>query len=86
MFTAIDRFIGFPIMIISNHDDGEQRRRHKKRRINKKWLKRYGTYSVPLKPGEVMCFNRTLYMTLPTYRKLKEYMLHEYNNQGCKDA
>ena len=33
---------GYPIKIIQEHEQGEQKRKHKKKRINKKWAKRYG--------------------------------------------
>lgn len=68
---TVTELLGTPILIISRHDDGEQRRKHKKRRINKKWLKRYGVYHVPIKPNSVIYFQGRLMMTYPTYLKLK---------------
>ena len=49
-----------------------QRRKHKKKRINKKWLKRYGCYEIDLMPhGQVILMNDgIIYMTKRTYREL----------------
>ena len=65
--------LGFKVIIISEHDNGEQVRRHRKKRINKKWLKRYGVYSgVPLERGQISAVGYDLYMTRGTYRLVKE--------------
>lgn len=48
-----------------------QKRKHRKKRINKKWLKRYGTYELNTLPhGEVVLFDGVLYMTKKTWEKL----------------
>lgn len=63
-----------PIIIISEHDDGDNRRNHKKKRIRKKWRKRYGTVSTVLKAGEFLSLsepNPRLYMSRKTYSRLK---------------
>ena len=63
------------VYIISEHDEGEQVRKHKKRRINKKWKKRYGVYHSPLKPGQIaITWNGILLMTRPTYQKVKKIL------------
>lgn len=51
-----------------------QRRKHHKKRINKKWLKRYGCEECDLMPhGQIMMMgNGTLWMTKRTYQKLKK--------------
>lgn len=54
-----------------------QARRHKKKRINKKWLKRYGHKAVP-DNNKVIMTNDTLYMTKKCYEKLKRKC---YNDQ-----
>ena len=46
-----------------------QARRHKKKRINKKWLKRYGHKAVP-DNNKVIMTNDTVYMTKKCYEKL----------------
>ena len=59
------------IRIICEHDDGQRVRRHKKKRIDKKWKKRYGTYSAPLKPNQMIISNNIALMSRTTYKKLK---------------
>jgi hypothetical protein len=51
-----------------------QRRKHRKKRINKKWLKRYGYEECDLMPhGQIMAMdNGTLWMTKRTYQRLKK--------------
>ena len=48
-----------------------QRRTHKKRRINKKWLKMYGYKSVP-DNDKMIVFNNKLFMTKGAYEKVKK--------------
>ena len=50
-----------------------QNRTHKKKRINKKWAKRYGfTISETLKNGEIYMIDGKLYMSQNTYEILKK--------------
>lgn len=63
---------GYPIYIATRET---QRRKHHKKRINKKWRKRYGVIEYDLMPHGEIVFNeidRTLYMTKKTYNALKE--------------
>ncbi len=55
------------------HYAGEQIRRHRKRRINKKWRKRYGTYGGPL-PQKYYAFvwDGCLITTRPGLQKIRE--------------
>ena len=46
-----------------------QRRTHHKRRINKKWLKRYG-YKTVLDDGRIIQFGDCIYATPNTIKKL----------------
>ena len=70
-----DSLLGMTVYIISEHDEGEQVRKHKKRRINKKWKKRYGVYHSPLKPGQIaIAWSGILLMTRPTYQKVKKIL------------
>ena len=64
--------LNYPIVILQEHESGEQVRKHKKKRINKKWLKRYGTYCEMLDPGEVVLVDGRLLMSRRTYNKLKQ--------------
>ena len=45
----IDNFIGYKIIATEACCDCVQTRKHKKKRINKKWLKRYGKKFIPKK-------------------------------------
>lgn len=61
------------IKIIQEHEEGEQIRKHHKRRINKKWLKRYGTYGKQkLDKDQVVIFNDIVYMSRQKFRILKK--------------
>ena len=63
-------YLGHPIYIATKEF---QRRKHRKRRINKKWLKRYGTYELNMMPhNEVIMMDNVIWMTKRTYQKLKE--------------
>ena len=48
-----------------------QKQKHKKRRINKKWLKRYGYKCVP-DDDKMIVFNNKLFMTKGAYEKVKK--------------
>ena len=56
-----------------------QRRKHHKKRINKKWLKRYGTYELNMMPhGEVIMWeNGDIWMTKKTWQKLLKGIGHD---------
>lgn len=59
---------GMPVYIATKT---YQRRKHKKKRINKKWRKRYGVYELNLIPkGQMMIMDGVLYMTLSDYNQL----------------
>lgn len=48
-----------------------QRRKHHKKRINKKWLKRYGCEECDLMPhGQAIMSNGVIWMTKRTYQRL----------------
>lgn len=61
---------GCPIYIATQE---YQRRKHHKKRINKKWCKRYGFYEINMMPhGQVvMMDNGVIWMTKKTYEQLK---------------
>ena len=42
--TILGMYFGKKIIIQWEHEIGEPKRKHKKRRIAKKWLKKYGTW------------------------------------------
>ena len=60
---------GYPIYIATKKI---QRRKHHKKRINKKWQKRYGFYEMNMIPhGQiVMMGNGVIWMTEKTYKEL----------------
>ena len=49
MNGIVGDFMGYKIIVSESCCDYVQARRHKKKRINKKWLKRYGIKLVPKK-------------------------------------
>ncbi len=70
---------GHPIYIATR---SYQRRKHHKRRINKKWLKRYGCYELNLMPhGEmVMMDDGAIWMTKKTFEQFKKQIVTEIEN------
>ena len=63
--------LGMEIVITECLTKDIQRRTHKKRRINKKWLKRYGYKCVP-DNDKMIVFNNKLFMTKGAYEKVKK--------------
>ena len=63
--------LGMEIVITECLTKDIQRRTHKKRRINKKWLKRYGYKCVP-DNDKMIIFNNKLFMTKGAYEKVKK--------------
>ncbi len=61
--------LGTPMIIT---DCYKQRRKHKKKRINKKYAKKYGYVKrdLPIEDGKVYKCDGKLYMTQATYNKL----------------
>lgn len=51
-----------------------QRRKHHKKRINKKWLKRYGTWEINMMPHNqvIMMDDGAIWMTKRTFENLKK--------------
>lgn len=54
-----------------------QKRKHKKKRINKKWQKRYGYYEINYMPhNEIVTMDDgTVFMTKRTFEKMKSNWL-----------
>ena len=63
--------LGYKILITEYITKDVQRRTHKKKRINKKWLKRYGMKIVP-DNTKILLVNNTLMKTEKCYEKLKK--------------
>ena len=60
-----------------------QARKHKKRRINKKWLKRYGYKEIQNKNKTYMIDGK-LYMTQRCYNKMKKILEKENKINNCE--
>lgn len=71
---------GMPIVILPPIK--KQARTHKKKRINKKWLKRYGYiyYSNGIEDNQTFTFNGCLYMNRNSYLALKKVLEKEKTN------
>ena len=68
---------GMPIIILP--PTKKQARTHKKKRINKKWLKRYGYvyYSNGIEDNQTFTFNGCLYTNRNSYLALKKVLEKE---------
>ena len=66
----MERYMGHPIYIATKCF---QRRKHHNKRINKKWLKRYGTWEINMMPHNqvVMMDDGVIWMTKRTWEQLK---------------
>ena len=72
MNRGFNYFNGTPIIIVSPRK--KQNRPHKKKRINKKWTKRYGftLYKSIIGDNDAFVLDNKLYMGYKAYKKLKE--------------
>ena len=66
-------YAGMPVIIVPSK---RQRRTHKKKRINKKWAKRYG-YHFGFEKGQAYVIDNKLYMTKESYLMLKRTLEKE---------
>ena len=72
MTNPIEFYEGVTVSIATRE---YQRRKHHKKRINKKWRKRYGVIEYNLMPHEKIIYNgseRTMYMTKKTFEEMKK--------------
>ena len=71
-FGLINHLSGTPIIIVPTRKI--QNRTHKKKRINKKWAKRYGLtlYKSIIGDNDMLMLDNKLYMGYKAYEKLKE--------------
>lgn len=60
-----------------------QRRKHRKKRINKKWAKRYGFREIEFQNEEIVFFDGKLYVTKNGLEKLKKACV---DGQSTKSA
>jgi len=69
MTNTIGFYEGIPVYIATWK---YQRRKHRKKRINKKWRKRYGVVEINRMPhGQVIYVDRVMYMTEKTFEEIK---------------
>ena len=71
----LDYFMGVSIIIQWEHEVGDQKRKHKKKRINKKWLKRYGVWEEwegACPKSQAIFVDNKLYVSRKMYKTLKE--------------
>lgn len=68
-------YTGIPIIVVP--DSKKKNRTHKKKRINKKWVKRYG-YTVynSIEDEKVITMNERVCVNPRTYHKLKSLELY----------
>lgn len=64
--------LDYKILITEYITKDVQRRTHKKKRINKKWLKRYGIKIIP-DNTKILLVNNTLMMTGKCCEKLRKF-------------
>ena len=64
---------GMEVVITNGITKEVRSRTHKKRRIDKKWLNRYGYKSVP-DNDRLLHIGNALYMTQKCYEKIKKYV------------
>lgn len=69
--TPIDYYNGIPIVVTDAIIKKVRSRTHRKKRIDKKWLKRYG-YKKVTDHSKTLLVNGTLYMSQKIYDRLKE--------------
>ena len=67
----IGNFFGYSVIITDSITKNVQNRTHKKKRINKKWFKRYGTKSVP-DDTKFFITGSSVIMTSGAYEKLRK--------------
>lgn len=68
------KYTRIPIIVVP--DSKKQNRTHKKKRINKKWAKRYGyTTSNSIEDEKVIMMNGSMYVNPRAYYKLKSIEL-----------
>lgn len=67
-------YAGVPIIVVP--DNKKQNKVHKKKRINKKWAKRYGyTLYNSIEDDKVITMNGSMYVNPRTYHQLKSIEL-----------
>lgn len=70
---VLNSLMGYSIHIATQEF---QRRKHHKKRINKKWRKRYGCAEINMMPHNkiIMTDNGDIWMTKKTWEEMKQFM------------
>lgn len=72
----------FNIKIIQEHEEGDPIREHHKKRINKKWLKRYGVYGPQkLAKNQILIFDRIIFMSRQSFNAIKNKLNRKVKKQ-----
>lgn len=74
-------FGGFKVYAIEEMSDTVQARTHRKKRINKKWLKRYGTIKVPWKSVIINKIDSSIYCHPDTLGLIRQAI----SKGGCEE-
>jgi hypothetical protein len=77
----IDYYCGMQIIVTDAITKKVRRRTHKKKRIDKKWLKRYG-YKEVQDHSKIYQSGNYLFMSQQTYDKLKLQLAKENEHDG----
>ena len=73
MKSVLDTYTGIPIIVVP--DSKKQNRTHRKKRINKKWAKRYGFAEYnSIENDNVIALDGKMYMNQRTYYKMKSLL------------
>ena len=75
---------GVPIIITNAITKTVQARTHKKKRINKKWLKRYGYKEIQNENKTYMIDGKLYIMTQRCYNKMKNILEKENKINNCE--
>ena len=75
---------GVPIIITNAITKTVQARIHKKKRINKKWLKRYGYKEIQNENKTYMIDGKLYIMTQRCYNKMKKILEKENKINNCE--
>ena len=77
--NELSKYFGTKIIIKWEHEVGDPKRKHKKKRIAKKWLKRYGVWEEwewACPKGQVIYVDGTLFVSRRIYIWMKDYAKH----------
>lgn len=85
----IELFYGTKVIVKWEHEVGDPKRKHKKKRIAKKWLKRYGVWEESdgaCRKGYAVYveLNKTLYVSRHTYVEMARYVKESSRRLGKK--